>query len=204
MTLLDPEHVAALMSPGIDADDLVLVIEREEDWLANDPVDGIGPLVGERTDVLWVAPGDARPLLLTRPTAAVTVVAGLASLVEGWGPVGRRELAMLVASSVFMAGGYVSMVSAMRHGEFSVISPFRYTGVVYALVLGFLVWGDVPNALTWTGIGLLVGSGMYVLHRESVRAREAQRSRESAPISKETASVSTSRHWNFAHPVSRR
>ena len=75
-TLLDPDHVAALMSPGIDSADLVLVIEREEDWLANDPVDGIGQLVGARADVLWVNPGDDRPLLLARPTAAVTVVDG--------------------------------------------------------------------------------------------------------------------------------
>jgi len=75
-TLLDPDHVAALMSPGIDADDLVLVIEREEAWLANDPVDGIGQLTGVRTDVLWVAPGSERPLLLARPTAAVEVVDG--------------------------------------------------------------------------------------------------------------------------------
>jgi hypothetical protein len=75
-TLLDPDHVAALMSPGIDGDDLVHVIEREEDWLANDPVDGIGQLVGERTDVLWVVPGDDRPLLLARPTTAVEVVDG--------------------------------------------------------------------------------------------------------------------------------
>jgi hypothetical protein len=80
MTLLDPDHVAAIMSPGIDPDDLVLVIEREEDWLANDPVDGIGQLVGERTDVLWVARADDRPLLLARPTAAVTVVDGDASV----------------------------------------------------------------------------------------------------------------------------
>ena len=75
-TLLDPDHVAALMSPGIEAADLTLVIEREEDWLANDPVDGIGQLVGERVDTIWVTPGDARPLLLRRPTTAVEVVDG--------------------------------------------------------------------------------------------------------------------------------
>jgi hypothetical protein len=75
-TLLDPDHVAALMSPGIDADDLVLVIEREEDWLANDPVDGIGELAGPRVDTFWVTPGDDRPILLGRPTAGVTVVDG--------------------------------------------------------------------------------------------------------------------------------
>ncbi len=76
MTLLDPDHVAALMSPGIDTADLVLVIEREEDWLANDPVDGIGPLTGVRVDEMWVTPGDGRPLLLRRPTTAVGVVDG--------------------------------------------------------------------------------------------------------------------------------
>lgn len=82
-TLLDPDHVAALMSPGIDADDLVLVIEREEDWLANDPVDGIGELVGERVDTVWVTPGSDRPLLLGRPTAAVAVVDGGVALAPG-------------------------------------------------------------------------------------------------------------------------
>lgn len=75
-TLLDPDHVAALMSPGLEAADLTLVIERDEDWLANDPVDGIGQLVGERVDVIWVSPGDARPILLRRPTASVEVVDG--------------------------------------------------------------------------------------------------------------------------------
>jgi len=82
-TLLDPDHVAALMSPGIDADDLVLVIEREEDWLANDPVDGIGQLVGERVDTIWVTPGDDRPLLLRRPTASVEVADGGVALAAG-------------------------------------------------------------------------------------------------------------------------
>lgn len=80
MTLLDPDHVAALMSPGIDPDDLVLVIEREEDWLANDPVDGIGQLAGARVDTFWVTPGDDRPLLLARPTVAVAVVDGEAAV----------------------------------------------------------------------------------------------------------------------------
>lgn len=74
--MITPADVEGLMSPGIDAADLALVIEREEDWLANDPVDGIGQLVGPRVDTIWVTPGDDRPLLLRRPTAAVTVVDG--------------------------------------------------------------------------------------------------------------------------------
>lgn len=98
-TLLDPDHVAALMSPGIDTADLVLVIEREEDWLTNDPVDGIGPLAGVRTDVLWVAPGDDRPLLLARPTAAV-------ALVDGGVPVPPDEVRLLDGTRVERDGAW--------------------------------------------------------------------------------------------------
>lgn len=98
-TLLDPDHVAALMSPGIDVGDLVLVIEREEDWLATDPVDGIGQLVGERADVLWVRPGDDRPLLLARPTVAVEVI-------DGDVPVPGDEIRLLDSTRVERDGAW--------------------------------------------------------------------------------------------------
>ena len=55
----------------------------------------------------------------------------------------------------------------------SLVAPFRYTGLLWALIVGFLVWGDVPNGLAWSGIALLVASGLYMLHRERVRARDA-------------------------------
>ncbi len=98
-TLLGPDHVAALMSPGIDAGDLVLVIEREEDWLAHDPLDGIGQLVGERTEVLWVASGDDRPLLIARPTTAVEVI-------DGGVPVPPDELRLLGSVRVERNGAW--------------------------------------------------------------------------------------------------
>ena len=47
--------------------------------------------------------------------------------------------------------------------------------MLYAIVLGYLIWGDVPNALAWAGIALLVGAGLFVLHRERARARGAGR-----------------------------
>ena len=45
----------------------------------------------------------------------------------------------------------------------SVVAPFRYTALVFALVIGWAVWGDVPNALAWAGIALLVGAGLYMV-----------------------------------------
>ena len=58
----------------------------------------------------------------------------------------------------------------MRSGEMSVIAPFRDAGLLFAVVLGYAVWGDVPNALAWSGIVLLVGSGIAVLRGMAARA----------------------------------
>ncbi len=112
-------------------------------------------------------------ILVTLSTAiAVTLLSGALSLIEGWRAFGPGQLALLGLASLFLAGGYYAIIDCMRHGEMSLVAPFRYTGLLWALIVGFLVWGDVPNALAWSGIALLVASGLYVLHRERVRARE--------------------------------
>lgn len=104
-------------------------------------------------------------LLITLSTAvAVTLLSGAWSLLHEWQSVTGRQLGMLAAASVFLSGGYFLLTVAMRSGEMSLVAPFRYAGLLYALLLGFLVWGDVPNALAFTGIALLVGAGLYVLH----------------------------------------
>ena len=102
---------------------------------------------------------------------AVTLLSGRRGLVQEWQPVSAHSSALLAAASVFLGGGYFLLTVAMRGGEMSLIAPFRYTGLLFALVLGFLVWGDVPNALAWAGIALLVAAGSYVLHGERSRVR---------------------------------
>jgi len=110
-------------------------------------------------------------ILITLSTAvAVMLLAGLWSLFSDWQPVAAWQLALLALASVFLSGGYFLLTVSMRGGEMSLIAPFRYTGLLFALVLGYLVWGDVPNALAWAGIALLVTAGLYVLHSERTRA----------------------------------
>ena len=82
---------------------------------------------------------------------------------QGWQPPTAKQLLLLAAAAVFLSAGYYLVITGMRAGEMSVIAPFRYTGLLFALVLGWAVWGDVPNALAWAGIALLVGAGLYVL-----------------------------------------
>jgi drug/metabolite transporter (DMT)-like permease len=119
-------------------------------------------------------------ILITFSTAVtVTVLSGLWGLFQDWQPVSWRQFAMLAAAGVFLSGGYFLLTVSMRGGEMSLIAPFRYTGLLFALVLGYTVWGDVPNALAWAGIALLVVAGLYVLH--SGRTQVARAELEPAP-----------------------
>jgi drug/metabolite transporter (DMT)-like permease len=137
----------------------------------------IGTLMHSVRDLITRRIARSTPsILITLATAiSVTLFSGVLSIFEGWRPFGLFELGLLALASVFLAAGYYAIVAAMREGEASLIAPFRYTGLLWALVLGFVVWGDVPNAMAWWGIALLIGSGVYVLHRERIRAREARR-----------------------------
>lgn len=111
-------------------------------------------------------------LAITFSTAlAVTLLSGLWSLQQEWRPASWQSLGLLATASVFLSFGYFMLTIAMRAGEMSVVAPFRYVGLLFALLLGFAVWGDVPNAVAWAGIALLVGAGLYVLHNERSRAR---------------------------------
>jgi drug/metabolite transporter (DMT)-like permease len=103
-------------------------------------------------------------ILITLSTAlGVTLLAGVWGLAQAWQPVSAQQFALLAAASVFLSGGYFLLTVAMRAGEMSRVVPFRYSGLLFAIVLGYLVWGDVPNALACVGIALLVGAGLYML-----------------------------------------
>lgn len=129
-------------------------------------------LLGALRDVLarWL-PADVPTLVVSLASAvAVALVACAWTFVEGWQPMTIREIGLLVASSLLLAAGYQFLVLALRSGgEFSVIGAFRYASILWALGIGYVVWGDVPNMLALAGIVVIVGSGLYILHRERVR-----------------------------------
>lgn len=115
-------------------------------------------------------------IVITLGTAlGVTLAGAVVATIEGWQPVSWREMGLLATASLFLAIGYHFVIVAMRAGEVSLIGAFRYTGLLGALIIGYTVWGEVPDPLAWCGIVLLVGAGLYILHRERIRAREARR-----------------------------
>lgn len=111
-------------------------------------------------------PGHVPSVLITLGTAvAVTALAGVLSLAQGWQAFTSVQLALLATASVFLSVGYYLLILSNRAGDMSVVAPFRYVGLLFALILGWAVWGDLPNALAWTGIALLLGAGLYMLRR---------------------------------------
>ncbi len=109
------------------------------------------------------------------PSMAVAVITalsvcafgGIATLVTGeWAPVEPRAGALVAIAAVFIIGGYVFSIMVMRVGEIGFVAPFRYTMLIWALVLGWLVFEDWPNAFTQAGAVIVVATGVFTLYRE--------------------------------------
>lgn len=104
---------------------------------------------------------------------AVLVAAGLASLTIDWVPVTPRLGGLILGASVFIIGGYYFSVQVMRQGDVSFIAPFRYTGLLWALALGWVMFGDWPAPMTLAGAGVIVATGLFTLYRERRLLRSA-------------------------------
>ena len=78
-------------------------------------------------------------------SASLMVVFGLASVPQGWAPVDGRAALLIGGAAVMLIGGYLFSIMVMRVGEISVVAPFRYTSLLWALLLGWVVFGDWPS-----------------------------------------------------------
>jgi drug/metabolite transporter (DMT)-like permease len=110
-------------------------------------------------------------------TTAVGLAGALIGLTEAWQPLKSREIALLAAAAALVTLGNLCIIVAFRRADVSVVSPFRYTIVAMAIVLGYLVFGELPDLLGGAGIVLIAASGVYTIHREQVRLRQARGAR---------------------------
>jgi drug/metabolite transporter (DMT)-like permease len=127
------------------------------------------------TAVTWAV----RDLITSRivghiPSVTVTLFATLAGLavsipgaaVEEWQPVSSTDALYLLAAGSFVALANLLYISALRTGAVSVVAPFRYTGAVWGILLGFLIWTDIPDLWGFVGTFFIIGSGLYAFFRE--------------------------------------
>lgn len=102
-------------------------------------------------------------------TLIVGIIALGYGIAEDWEPVWRRETAYVAVAAVLVSAGSFFIISAFRDADVGVISGFRYSIVIFAVIIGYLGWGEVPDPLAFAGIALIVGSGLYTMHRQRVR-----------------------------------
>lgn len=86
-----------------------------------------------------------------------------------WRLPGATQALPLLGAALFGTGGYAAIIAATRHGDVSVVSPFRYTRLIFAVFIAALFFNELPNSLTWAGAGLIIGSGLYSFARERRR-----------------------------------
>lgn len=94
--------------------------------------------------------------------------AGLLAI-PGWQPLHWADAGLIAGMGLAGAGGQVALTRAFQLGEASLIAPLEYTGLVWVIGWDLLFWRVLPDNWTWLGAGIIVASGLYLLHRERVR-----------------------------------
>jgi len=124
------------------------------------------------------------------PTLTVTFFTSLANTLVGavlilptggWDPVSTYALGHLALASVLVFAGYQAVIKSMRSGEISFIAPFRYTGLLWGLVIAVLAFDEHPNAYMLTGAAIVIGSGLYTFYRERKRSLATAQKANAAP-----------------------
>lgn len=111
--------------------------------------------------------------VVTLTTAFLVMLGGaLWSAVEGLAPMAPQTTATLALAAAFLIAGQLLMVQAVRVAGIAATTPFRYTNVVWALVLGWAIFGFIPDSLAFIGIVLIAGSGLYTILEPTLKQRQ--------------------------------
>jgi drug/metabolite transporter (DMT)-like permease len=118
-------------------------------------------------------PKDIPSIFVAAAGAVVSTVSGLVILPfdSAWVAPSAFAWTLMFVSAGFIFVATVFMTVGLRTGEIAVVAPFRYVPVPLAILLGFWLWGDVPESVAWLGIALVLGAGLYTLHRERASLR---------------------------------
>jgi len=80
---------------------------------------------------------------------------------------------MLAAFGLIATVNHLILVQAFKRAPASILAPIQYLEIVTGVILGWIIWDYVPNALKWVGIGIIVGSGLFIIWRERIAAQKA-------------------------------
>jgi len=108
----------------------------------------------------------------------VCAIAGALTLPFAWHSPTPRELIALIALGVLGGFAHILLTESYRYGTASLVAPFDYTSMLWALLLGYWLFGELPDTLVYVGASIVAAAGLFVIWRERQlglqRAREAE------------------------------
>ena len=119
----------------------------------------------------------------------LSLVATAPFVVGQWTPIAAEHVSTFILMGVIGTVAHWLLAQAFRYSEVSLLAPFEYTGLVWAIGLGFWLWGDVPTPIMLTGASLIIGSGVYMVQHESrtMKKQAGEPSASSEEVGQEVA-----------------
>lgn len=141
-------------------------------WVALLPI--IGALCGALRDMLTrqITAKETSVSILFYGALAVVIV-GLMTMPFGWRWVSGPDLLLFAVQGLVMGIAHYLMIESFRLSEAALVVPFKYTGFIWAVIYGILIWDDYPDVWTVLGALVILASGLYILHRELLRRKTA-------------------------------
>ncbi|MBX3664233.1 MAG: DMT family transporter [Burkholderiales bacterium] len=99
----------------------------------------------------------------------ILMAGGFATLPFDWQPLNWHAGLWFLVAGIFNGSAHFLIIEALRTGEASVLAPIRYTALLWAAVIGFVVWGELPELWLWVGAAVIVGSSLYMILSERRR-----------------------------------
>jgi len=129
-------------------------------------------LVALRDLAIRYVPDDIPSMQVAFTNAWIVMIGGgMLTIYQGWGVVESDWYLWFPVLAAIIFCGYISYIVGTRMGELSFIGPFKYTSVVLAIIIGYLVWGEAPTMLMLTGAAVIILSGIALLAGEKRRLR---------------------------------
>lgn len=104
-------------------------------------------------------------VMLIWSTVGLTLASAL-TLPFGWRTPTPFDFGLMVVTGLLVGTAHYLMVESLRLAEAALVAPFKYSSIVWGVLLGYMIWGDLPDYWIVTGSSLIIGSGLYILHRE--------------------------------------
>ncbi len=96
-------------------------------------------------------------------TSCGVSLAGLCTLPLGWQPISGPDWGYLALSGCLVGAAHFLLIETFRLAEASLVAPFKYSSLLWAVLFGFLIWGDLPGLWVLAGSILVIGGGLYLL-----------------------------------------